>query len=233
MVAKYIWVYAPERSARDVLKIIENKSKVCNSRNKPIVSQVKASNVGSSEIASAVASVVTSAMIAMFKQHQVSPAPASVKVVEESCVTCGGAHSYRQCPATDGNTFLGYHDNIQGYVSAAAVNNNQGNTGYRPQNVANQIRPPSFAQQNVQNNQTRYNQGNYISYDGPPILPLSSSLPKVVEREPEVTKDTVQPSTEKIQPPVVQIQALIDEPVVAPKPKPSIPYPLRANKEKL
>ncbi|GJV53893.1 reverse transcriptase domain-containing protein [Tanacetum coccineum] len=72
-----------------------------------------------------------------------------------------------------------------------------------------------------------------ISYDGPPIPPPSSSLPKVVEREPEVTKDTVQPSTKNIQPPVVQIQALIDEPVVAPKPKPSIPYPLRANKQKL
>ncbi|GJX70045.1 reverse transcriptase domain-containing protein [Tanacetum coccineum] len=68
-----------------------------------------------------------------------------------------------------------------------------------------------------------------ISYDGPPIPPL----PKVVEREPEVTKDTVQPSTENIQPPVVQTQALIDEPVVAPKPKPSIPYPSRANKQKL
>ncbi|GJW98450.1 reverse transcriptase domain-containing protein [Tanacetum coccineum] len=54
-----------------------------------------------------------------------------------------------------------------------------------------------------------------ISYDGPPIPPL----PKVVEREPEVTKDTVQPSTKNIQPPVVQIQAPIDEPVVAPKPK--------------
>ncbi|GJV53892.1 hypothetical protein Tco_1449633 [Tanacetum coccineum] len=94
-----------ERSAQDVLKIIENKSKVRNSRNKPIVSQVKASNVDSSEIASVVASAVTSAMTAMFKQHQVNPAPASVKVVEESCVTCGGAHSYRQCPATDGNTF--------------------------------------------------------------------------------------------------------------------------------
>ncbi|GJY42290.1 reverse transcriptase domain-containing protein [Tanacetum coccineum] len=39
-----------------------------------------------------------------------------------------------------------------------------------------------------------------ISYDGPPIPPPSSSLPKVVEREPEVTKDTVQPSTENIQP---------------------------------
>ncbi|GKA87007.1 hypothetical protein Tco_0808718, partial [Tanacetum coccineum] len=68
-----------------------------------------------------------------------------------------------------------------------------------------------------------------ISYDGPPIPPL----PKVVKREPEVTKDTVQPSTENIQPPVVQTQAPIDEPVVAPKPKPSIPYPSRANKQKL
>ncbi|GJW86599.1 reverse transcriptase domain-containing protein [Tanacetum coccineum] len=121
-----------ERSAQDVLKIIENKSKVRNSRNKLIISQVKTSNVDSSEIASVVASVVTSAMTAMFKQHQVTPAPASVKAVEESCVTCGGAHSYRQCPATDDNTFSGYHDNIQGYVSAATVNYNQGNTGYRP-----------------------------------------------------------------------------------------------------
>ncbi|GJU53034.1 reverse transcriptase domain-containing protein [Tanacetum coccineum] len=72
-----------------------------------------------------------------------------------------------------------------------------------------------------------------ISYDGPPIPPPFSPLPKVVEQEPEVTKDTVQPSTENIQPPVVQIQAPFDEPVVAPKPKPFIPYPSRANKQKL
>nr|GEX65290.1 hypothetical protein [Tanacetum cinerariifolium] len=122
-----------ESSAQDVLKIIENKSKVRNSRNKPIVSQAKASNVDSSEIASAVASVVTSAMTTMFKQHQVTPATASIKAIEESCVSCGDAHSYRQCPATDGNTFSSYQDNIQGYVSAAAVYYNQGNTGYRPQ----------------------------------------------------------------------------------------------------
>ncbi|GJZ53990.1 reverse transcriptase domain-containing protein [Tanacetum coccineum] len=120
-----------ERSAQDVLKIIENKSKVRNSRNKPIVSQVKSSNVDSSEIASAVASVVTSVMTAMFKQHQVTPAPASVKAVEESCVTCG----------------------------AAVVNYNQGNTGYRPPSVANQTRPSGFAQPYKQNNQNRYNQG--------------------------------------------------------------------------
>ncbi|GJY33332.1 hypothetical protein Tco_0417801 [Tanacetum coccineum] len=128
-----------ERSAQDVLKIIENKSKVRNSRNKPIVSQVKESNVDSSKIASVVASVVTSVMTAMFKQHQVTLALAFVKVVEESCVTCGGAHSDRQCPATDGNTFSGYQDNIQGYVSVAAVNYNQGNTSYRSQSVANQF----------------------------------------------------------------------------------------------
>ncbi|GJR29102.1 reverse transcriptase domain-containing protein [Tanacetum coccineum] len=72
-----------------------------------------------------------------------------------------------------------------------------------------------------------------ISYDGPQILPPFSPLSKVVERELEVTKDTVQPSTENIQPLVVQIQAPFDEPIVTPKPKPSIPYPSRANKQKL
>nr|GFA43176.1 reverse transcriptase domain-containing protein [Tanacetum cinerariifolium] len=72
-----------------------------------------------------------------------------------------------------------------------------------------------------------------VSYDGPPIPPPFSSLPKVVERVPEVTKDTVQPSTKNIQPLVAQTQVLINEPVVAPKPKPTIPYPSRANKQKL
>ncbi|GJX04837.1 hypothetical protein Tco_0190753 [Tanacetum coccineum] len=46
-----------------------------------------------------------------------------------------------------------------------------------------------------------------VSYDGPQIPPPFSSSPKVVEREPEVTKDPVQPSTEKVQPPDVQPQA--------------------------
>ncbi|GJR25323.1 reverse transcriptase domain-containing protein [Tanacetum coccineum] len=64
------------------------------------------------------------------KKNQ-TPAPAPVKAVEQSCVTCGGGHSYQNCPATDGNI---YRDNIQEYVSqAAAVNYNQGNASYRPQ----------------------------------------------------------------------------------------------------
>ncbi|GJZ14248.1 hypothetical protein Tco_0549478 [Tanacetum coccineum] len=43
----------------------------------------------------------------------------------------------------------------------------------------------------------------------------------------------VQLSNENVQPPIVQIQAPFDEPVVAPKPKPSIAYLSRANKQKL
>nr|GEX95804.1 reverse transcriptase domain-containing protein [Tanacetum cinerariifolium] len=43
-----------------------------------------------------------------------------------------------------------------------------------------------------------------VSYDGPQILPPPSSLPKVVENEPEATKDTVNPTnngiTEDVQP---------------------------------
>ncbi|GJZ81353.1 hypothetical protein Tco_0646347 [Tanacetum coccineum] len=202
------------------------------------------------------------------KKNQ-SQAPATVKVVEESCVTCGGAHSHRSYPTTDGNV---YRDNIQEYVSQAAVANfNQGNTGYRPP-ISNQVRPPRFplVQHNQGNNQNRYNQNrgnNYnqgpiyrpsvnqppayqapayqapapqtqaittrsgVSYNGPQVPPPSSSLPKVVEPELEVTKDTVQPSIEDIQPPVAQTQN--DEPVVAQKTKHTLHYPSRINKEKL
>ncbi|GJX25954.1 reverse transcriptase domain-containing protein [Tanacetum coccineum] len=65
---------------------------------------------------------------------QKSSPPASVKAVEEICVSCGGSHPYHQCLATDGNAFPEYQDNIQRYVSAIVVNYNQGNTGYHPQN---------------------------------------------------------------------------------------------------
>nr|GEU31291.1 reverse transcriptase domain-containing protein [Tanacetum cinerariifolium] len=97
-------------------------------------------------------SAVTTAMTAILKQFQETPPSASVKAVEEICVTCGGAHPYYQCLAADGNTFPEFQDNIQGYVSAVAVKYNRGNFGYRPPSVANQIRPSGFAQPNVQNN---------------------------------------------------------------------------------
>nr|GEX13758.1 reverse transcriptase domain-containing protein [Tanacetum cinerariifolium] len=91
------------------------------------------------------------------------------------------------------------------------------------------------------------------TYQGPTIPTTSSSLPQVVERETEVTKDTVPPtnngSTKDVQPPVVQAKTQIQNsepfiapiiaPVVAPvsalKPnqKPSILYPSRLYDQKL
>ncbi|GJS08028.1 reverse transcriptase domain-containing protein [Tanacetum coccineum] len=72
-----------------------------------------------------------------------------------------------------------------------------------------------------------------VSYNGPQIPPSISSLLKEMENEPEVIKDTVQPSTENIQSSVVQTNDQIGEPVVASMTKPTLPYPSRANKEKL
>ncbi|GJZ66156.1 reverse transcriptase domain-containing protein [Tanacetum coccineum] len=79
-----------------------------------------------------------------------------------------------------------------------------------------------------------------VAYQGPTIPTTSSSPPKVVERETEVTKDTVPPtnngSTEDVQLPVVQVQTQVpnSEPVVAPMPnlKPLISYPSRRNYER-
>nr|GEW17218.1 reverse transcriptase domain-containing protein [Tanacetum cinerariifolium] len=141
-----------EKSPQDALTITENKSKVRNSRSKPIASPVDACDINSSsEIAKLThavkqqTSVVTTAMTAMLKQLQSNPPPAQVKAVEEIYVTCEGAHPYYQYLAAGGNTFPEFRDNIQGYVSVAAGNYNQGNPSYRPQGVANQMRPPSFA----------------------------------------------------------------------------------------
>ncbi|GKD12259.1 reverse transcriptase domain-containing protein [Tanacetum coccineum] len=82
-----------------------------------------------------------------------------------------------------------------------------------------------------------------VAYQGPTI-PTTSSPPKVMEHETEVTKDTVPPtnngSTKDVQPLVVQDQPQMTNsepvviPVIAPTPdlKTSIPYPSRRNDEK-
>ncbi|GJZ72005.1 hypothetical protein Tco_0635856 [Tanacetum coccineum] len=81
-----------------------------------------------------------------------------------------------------------------------------------------------------------------VAYKGPTIHTTSS--PKVVEREPEVTKDTMPPtnngSTEDVQPPVVPVvhHESISEPANAPvsasrpNQKASIPFPSRRNDER-
>ncbi|GJZ99996.1 reverse transcriptase domain-containing protein [Tanacetum coccineum] len=321
-----------DKRPADCSSIIESKSKVRHSRSKAIVAKVStsASTSGVSPDVAELKDMVRALLLD--KQTSPVPAPAPVKAVEQSCVTCGGAHSYRNCPATDSNN---YRDNIQEYVSqAAAANFNQGNSGYRPPPMANQIRPPGFppmqhnsprqhqnlgtktnwgmakgqvyqpqinqpptfqappyqapapapqahgvskpdfdnyvkandaVMQNMQNQManitdliTKFVNSNTastsgsgslpsntianpkgdvkaittrsgVTYDGPQI----SSPPKEMENEPEVTKDTVHPSTKNIPPPVVQTNDQIGKPVVASKSKPTLPYPSRANKEKI
>nr|GFC66393.1 reverse transcriptase domain-containing protein [Tanacetum cinerariifolium] len=86
-----------------------------------------------------------------------------------------------------------------------------------------------------------------------PTIHTTSFPPKVVERETEVTKDTVPPTNNEsikyIQPSVVQVEnqipnsepvvapvvELVEAPVSAPKPnpKPSILYPSRIHDQKL
>ncbi|GJU59037.1 hypothetical protein Tco_1236803 [Tanacetum coccineum] len=177
-----------DKMPRDCLRIIESKSKVRNSRNKPVVAKVS-SSTSTPGISSEVAELKDMVKALLLDKKNQSPAPTPVKAVEESCVTCGGAHSYQTCPATSGNV---YRDNIQEYVSqAAAANYNQGNTGYRAP-ISNQIRPPGFPPvqnnhnvQNQGNNQNRYNQnrGNFNQAPAyqPPVHQGQIYRPQVVQ----------------------------------------------------
>ncbi|GJU19100.1 hypothetical protein Tco_1147066 [Tanacetum coccineum] len=214
---------------RDCLRFIKSKSKVRNLRNKPVVTKVSAST-STSGVFPDVAELKDMVKALLLDKKNQSQALAPIKAVEESCVTCGGAHSYRTCPATDG---YAYRDNIQEYVSqAAATNFNQGNTGSLPSNtVAN---PKS----DLKTITTR----SGVSYQGPTIPTTFSSPPKVMERETEVIKDTVPPtnngSTKDVQPLVVRPHVPNSEPVVIPvsapmpNPKSLILYPSRRNDER-
>ncbi|GJX79668.1 reverse transcriptase domain-containing protein [Tanacetum coccineum] len=239
------------RTPRDALTIIESKSNVRSLRNKPIVSKVSTTTSSPSPSPDVTAlTEIVKELVLMNKATQ----QATVKAIEETCVTCGGLHPYYECLATGGNTFD---------ACAAVGTYNQGGNGYRPQGdpnyrASNQMGPPGFSPPNVQNNckvprsrsflyflsirESIYSntvanpRGDLkaittrkgVSYDGPTIPPTYSPLPKEAGRELEATKDKVKTtSIAHVQPPVVQVPIL--EPDVAPKPnpKPLIPYPLR------
>ncbi|GKA16695.1 hypothetical protein Tco_0696532, partial [Tanacetum coccineum] len=88
------------------------------------------------------------------------PTPALIKAVEERCTTCGSNHSFSVCPMTRGGyEYPVYHDNFQQFQQNASIGNfvQNGNSGYRTPNLANQIRPPGFNQPNPQ--ASRPNQG--------------------------------------------------------------------------
>nr|GEV09481.1 reverse transcriptase domain-containing protein [Tanacetum cinerariifolium] len=223
-----------DKMPQDCLRIIESKSKVCNSRNTLVVSRVS-TNTSSTNITQFPEVVALIDAVKDLIRQNKTPTPAFVKSVEEICVTCGGPHPYYNCTATDGNVFK---DNIQEYVSAAT----NMMASYFQTNIASDSSSgsgslPSNTVANPRDELKAITTRSGISYDGPTIPPTTSLPPKEVVREPKVTKDKVQPtrseSTTHVQPPVVQVP--IQEPDVAPKtiPKSSIPYPSRLNDQKL
>ncbi|GJX02273.1 reverse transcriptase domain-containing protein [Tanacetum coccineum] len=130
------------KTTREALNIIENKSKVRYSRNRSNASRMNATSSKTDERIDKLADQL-STLVEIVSKKVVTPAP--VKAVEETCVTCGGAHSWYNCPATDNN---------QASVCATTGTYNQVNP---PNRVSNQMAPPGFAP--VQNNgQNRFNQ---------------------------------------------------------------------------
>nr|GEV35065.1 reverse transcriptase domain-containing protein [Tanacetum cinerariifolium] len=147
-----------DKMPRECLAIIESKSKVRYSRNKPVVAKVS-TNTSTSGISPDVAELKDMVKALLLDKKNQNQYPATVKAVKESY-------------------------NIQEFVSqASVVNYNQGNTSYRPSMMSNQIRPPGFPpvpnHQNVQlnqrNNQNLFNKnqnrGNNFN-QGPVYQPL-------------------------------------------------------------
>ncbi|GJV18552.1 integrase, catalytic region, zinc finger, CCHC-type containing protein, partial [Tanacetum coccineum] len=88
------------KTTREALNIIENKSKVRYSRNRSNASRMNATSSKTDERIDKLADQL-STLVEIVSKKVVTPAP--VKAVEETCVTCGGAHSWHNCPAIDNN----------------------------------------------------------------------------------------------------------------------------------
>nr|GEX34740.1 reverse transcriptase domain-containing protein [Tanacetum cinerariifolium] len=88
----------------DCLGIIESKSKVHYSRDKLVVARVS-TNTSTSGVSPNVAELKDMVKALLLDKKGQNQSHAPVKAVKESCVTCSGAHSYRNCPATDGNVY--------------------------------------------------------------------------------------------------------------------------------
>nr|GEU41681.1 DNA-directed DNA polymerase [Tanacetum cinerariifolium] len=174
----------------------------------------------------------------------------TVKGVDTKCETCGGPHSFTECPTVDGYT--------QETAYATTGNYNSGGTSSLPSNTipnphedlkaittrsgVTLARPsvsPSPSKVVDREPETIMDQVlTGITNNVPPLVvqpSLTSTSFSTISsfKMPEVIKDIVQPSTKNIQPLVAKTQILIYEPVVAPKPKSTIRYPSRVNKPKL
>ncbi|GJU88685.1 reverse transcriptase domain-containing protein [Tanacetum coccineum] len=212
-----------DKMPQEGLAIIESKSKVRYSRSRANDSRVSTdaplSNSSPSnnsfdmqQIAASLEDKMTIKMKQMMNEMKalVVTTPATVKAVEEVCVTCGSNHNFNHCPFTR-NDFPVFHDNIQQFQQTAAVGNflqrNQ------PSNLASQMRPPGFNQPNVQNNQTNQNryQGNNFNSNqnrGTNFNQNRQNNQGAVYQAPPYQPPTNQPLVNQALPPVSQIQGV-------------------------
>ncbi|GJT43599.1 reverse transcriptase domain-containing protein [Tanacetum coccineum] len=173
------------RTPRDALTIIENKSKVCTLRNKPVVSKVSATTSFTPAYLPEI-TALTDAVKAMLLQNK-TPSLAHVKAMEETCVTCGGPHPYYECLATDGNTFnasaaIGTYNQAKLKNEIQTTMMNQNNELKNIMSSFIQMHSPSGLGSLLSN--TISNQRgdlkvittrSGVSYDGEPTIPPTSS----------------------------------------------------------
>ncbi|GJU81303.1 reverse transcriptase domain-containing protein [Tanacetum coccineum] len=210
-----------DKMPRDGLAIIESKSKVRYSRsraieprvstNAPLSTSTPSNSFEFQQLAASLEDkmdIRMSRLEKMISEKNVTT-PATVKAVEEVCVTCGSNHNFNNCPLTR-NEFPVFHDNIHQFQQTAAV----GNFVQRnPPNLANQMRPPGFNQPNVQNNQgnqSRYQGNNFNSNQnrGGNFNQNRQNNQGAVYQTPPYQPPTNQPLVNQALPPVSQIQGV-------------------------
>nr|GEV74357.1 DNA-directed DNA polymerase [Tanacetum cinerariifolium] len=130
------------KTTREALKIIENKSKVRYSKRKSNVSRVNTNSKDNvSKTDDRIDKLADQILNLVEIVNRKVITPASAKAVEKTCVTCGGAYAYYDCITTDSN---------QPSVCAATGSYNQ---VCPPNRASHQIPPPGFA--SMQNNPIR------------------------------------------------------------------------------
>nr|GEW02764.1 reverse transcriptase domain-containing protein [Tanacetum cinerariifolium] len=166
LVSKFINQFFPPSKMtnlrNEITRFQQSKSKVRQSRAKAVVAKV---NLNSSipAISSDVAELkdMVKALL-LDKKNQsstqaTSPTPAPIKEVESNCVTCGGTHSYQNCPATSRNV---YQDNINEPPEFPPVQNNQNNFNRGNTFTQNRGAPIPQTQNVSQTNFERYVKAN-------------------------------------------------------------------------
>nr|GEX19494.1 hypothetical protein [Tanacetum cinerariifolium] len=148
-----------------------------------------------------------------------------VKECYSQTISCNPTH----CIVADGNTFLRFWDNIQGYVLAATVNYNQGNSGYHPLSVANKILPPGELKA-ITTQIGLVLDGPFVPMPHPFINPEEDERADETLTDPELAENTI-----RVSPPFVQKAKphslrnyVVDQ---RDSRHPHIPYPLRMNQE--